>query len=310
MVGVTENEFLLCDRIAKVKSVVEKYGEENFYISFSGGKDSCVVSALVDMSIPGNKIPRVFCNTGIEYRMIVDFVKSLNDPRIEIIQPRVPIKPMLERDGYPFKSKNHSQCVSAWRRDHDCEWARKYVNHEYNYAGQQCPKVLKYQFSEECSLKISDKCCENLKEKPIAEWQKANNKPYGILGLMREEGGRRSDALCMAMIGDKLKNFQPLVAVTKQWENWFIEEYGVQICDIYKPPYNLERTGCAGCPFNPHLQETLDMLAEKMPWEKIKCEAVWKPVYAEYRRLGYRLRPAEIEGQMTIDELLNDIKAS
>ena len=101
MVGVKENEFLLCDRIAKVKAVVGKYGEENFYISFSGGKDSCVVSELVDLALPDNKIPRVFCNTGIEYRMIVDFVKALaeSDPRIEIIMPRVPIKPMLERDG-------------------------------------------------------------------------------------------------------------------------------------------------------------------------------------------------------------------
>ena len=251
MVGVNENEFILADRIAKVRSTVEKYGKDNFYISFSGGKDSCVVSKLVDISLPDNRIPRVFCNTGIEYRMIVDFVKSLNDSRIEIIQPRVPIKPMLEKEGYPFKSKNHSECVAVWNKDHNSEWARKYVNHEYNYGDQKCPLILKYQFTEECSLKISDKCCENLKEKPIADWQKRNNRPYGILGLMREEGGRRSGAQCMAMLNGKLKNFQPLVAVTKEWEKWFIDQYDVEICDIYKPPYNLERTGCAGCPFNP-----------------------------------------------------------
>lgn len=72
---MTENEFLLQDRIAKIKSVVEKYGEENFYVSFSGGKDSTVLSALVDMALPGNKIPRVYANTGIEYRLILDFVE-------------------------------------------------------------------------------------------------------------------------------------------------------------------------------------------------------------------------------------------
>lgn len=72
---MTENEFLLQDRLAKIKSTIEKYGEENFYLSFSGGKDSTVLSALLDMACPGNKIPRVYANTGIEYRLILDFVE-------------------------------------------------------------------------------------------------------------------------------------------------------------------------------------------------------------------------------------------
>ena len=72
---MTENEFLLEDRIAKIKATVEKYGEENFYISFSGGKDSTVLSALVDIALPGNTIPRVYANTGIEYKLILEFVK-------------------------------------------------------------------------------------------------------------------------------------------------------------------------------------------------------------------------------------------
>ena len=72
---MTENEFLLQDRITKIQSVIGKYGEENFYLSFSGGKDSTVLSALIDMALPNNKIPRVYANTGIEYRLILDFVE-------------------------------------------------------------------------------------------------------------------------------------------------------------------------------------------------------------------------------------------
>ena len=72
---MTENEFLLEDRLTKIRSVIGKYGEENFYISFSGGKDSMVLSALIDMALPDNKIPRVYANTGIEYRLIVEFVE-------------------------------------------------------------------------------------------------------------------------------------------------------------------------------------------------------------------------------------------
>ena len=72
---VFSNEFLLQDRIQKIQQIIRKYGEENFYLSFSGGKDSTVLSALIDMALPDNKIPRVYANTGIEYRLILDFVE-------------------------------------------------------------------------------------------------------------------------------------------------------------------------------------------------------------------------------------------
>lgn len=73
---MTEQEFLLADRIAKIKSINEQYDlEHNAYISFSGGKDSTVLSHLIDEALPNNQIPRVYINTGIEYKMIVAFVE-------------------------------------------------------------------------------------------------------------------------------------------------------------------------------------------------------------------------------------------
>lgn len=73
---MTENEFLLADRIAKIQSINKLYDlENNAYISFSGGKDSTVLSHLIDEAIPGNKIPRLYLNTGIEYLLIVSFVE-------------------------------------------------------------------------------------------------------------------------------------------------------------------------------------------------------------------------------------------
>lgn len=38
------------------------------------------------------------------------------------------------------------------------------------------------------------------------------------------------------------------------------------------------------------------------PNERKQCEIIWKPVYAEYRRLGYRLR--KDDGQITMEDLL------
>ena len=72
---MTDNEFLLEDRLQKIRQIINKYGEDNFYVSFSGGKDSTVLSALVDMALPNNTIPRVYANTGIEYKLILEFVE-------------------------------------------------------------------------------------------------------------------------------------------------------------------------------------------------------------------------------------------
>ena len=293
-----ENEMLLNDRIMKIQSIIRKYEEDNFYISFSGGKDSTVLSALVDMALPNNKIPRVYANTGIELNKIRDFVIELSktDNRIQIIKPSIPIKKMLEREGYPFKSKMHSAYVKKYQEKglNGYKSVRAYIGIENTLNNKPifrgCPKVLKYQFTKENTLKISDMCCMKMKEEPLKEWQKENNKPYTIVGIMREEGGRRFNAQCLSFKGKKLNNFQPLAPITKDWEDWFIKTYNIKICDIYKPPYNFERTGCKGCPFSIHIQRELDTLEKYFPEERKQCEIIWKPVYDEYRRIGYRLK--------------------
>lgn len=127
-----------------------------------------------------------------------------------------------------------------------------------------------------------------LKEKPIIEWEKENNKPNKILGLMREEGGRRVTTKCIAFKKDKI-SFSPLAKVTKEWEEWFIKEFNIRLSDLYYEPYNFERSGCLGCPFNVSLQRELETLQTYFPNERRQAEYIWQPVYEEYRRIGYRL---------------------
>lgn len=308
---MTENEFLLQDRIAKIQSVISKYGEENFYLSFSGGKDSTVLSALLDMACPGNKIPRVYANTGIEYRLILEFVereKAKDHPwELVILTPKTPIKPTLEKEGYPFKSKLHARYVNDYQSGRGGNKAcEKYYTRNNIYSDHNCPKILLYQFDKNWEgLKISDKCCDRLKKDPLKKYEKETGRKYAIIGIMPSEGGRRIKAKCLIFKQDKFKSFQPLVMVNKEWENWFIKKYGIEICEIYKEPYNFDRTGCKGCPFALHLQEELDTLEKFFPTERKQCEIIWKPVYDEYRRIGYRLKDGnkvKKPHQMTVDK--------
>lgn len=289
-----DNEFLLQDRIQKIQQIIGQYGEENFSISFSGGKDSTVLSVLVDMALPGNKIPRVYADTGIELNMLRDFVFEIkkDDPRFKIIKPTVPINVMLEEEGYPFKSKIHAKCVRLYQNfGFEKNMVNGYLGKRPEYwHSHTCPKKLLYQFTGKNTLKISDMCCVKLKEEPLIEWAKDHNKSIAIIGTMKEEGGRRGRSGCLQFVGKKLKQFKPLNPITKDWENWFIEKYQIKLCALYYPPYNFPRTGCKGCPFALHLQEELDTLEKFFPNEKKQCELIWEPVYKEYRRLGYRLK--------------------
>lgn len=286
-------EFILVDRIQKIKQIITEYGEDNFYISFSGGKDSTVLSALVDMALPENKITRVYADTGIELNMIRDFVFDMQkkDDRVVIIKPSTPIKQMLEKEGYPFKSKIHSHCVNLYQTDPSKKMWQGYTGKRpEHWHTRTCPKILMYQFTESNKLKISDMCCIKLKEEPLINWAKDNKKDIAIVGIMKEEGGRRTQSTCLQFSGKKLKKFQPLVSVTKDWEDWLIDKYNINICDIYKEPYNFDRTGCKGCPFAIGIQQELEILEKYFPNERKQCELIWKPVYNEYRRLDYRLK--------------------
>ena len=287
-------ELTLFDRLNVIKDTVAKYGEENFYLSFSGGKDSTVIHRLLDMAIPSNRIPRLFIDTGIEYNAIREFVKSLadNDERFKIIKPNVPIRKMLENDGYPFKSKEHSLKVGMWQNGSKAKSIAKYKD---GNGGFSCPKSLRYQFDEGFSLRLSNKCCYRMKKEPVSKWEKESGRSIAILGLRMGEGGQRRNHKGCAVFDKrgKLKRFKPLNPVSDEWEEWFIERFKVELCRLYYPPYNFKRTGCKGCPLSLDLQEQLTAMALYLPKERKQCEIIWEKVYAEYRRLGYRLRKEE-----------------
>ena len=295
---MTEEELILQDRLGVIRSVNEKYNlDENAYLSFSGGKDSTLLSALLDMAIPNNNIPRVFIDTGIEYNAIRAFVldKADKDKRFHILKPTKPIKAVLEQYGYPFKSKQHSHNLMVYQHSGIGLSIKRYLGIIESNTLFRCPSNLMYQFTADFSLKCSDQCCLRLKKKPVKKWEKENNRHIAITGMRKAEGGERASLKGCVLTDESgnLKKFHPLLVVADEWEDWFVREYNIELCELYKEPFNFKRTGCKGCPFSLDLQEQLSTMELYMPAERKQCEIIWKPVYDEYRRIGYRLKKYE-----------------
>lgn len=291
-------ELTLYDRLEIIRSVLQNASPEEAYVSFSGGKDSTVLSHLIDEAMPHNEYERVFIDTGIEFRAVVNFVKEeqKRDPRIKIIKPEKNVREALREDGYPFKSKLHSEYVERYQRSGfrgvSC---RKYV--ENGQAGKtgrfSCPKSLLYQFSPDFNLKISQKCCLNFKKKPVRRYEKETGKTLCITGVRASEGGiRQHHAETQGCVfRDKKGNvyrFNPISPVSDDFMDWYIQTRNIRLCELYYPPFSFTRTGCKGCPYNPKIAEELEALEQNLPEERKQCELIFGPVYEEYRRIGYR----------------------
>ena len=299
-----EYEFMLQDRIAKIQAINEQFNLlDNAYISFSGGKDSVVLSHLIDMALPNNKIPRVYANTGIEYNDMVKYVKSRakEDDRFIIVNQNKKIHQTLEQYGYPFKSKEFSLRVDQFNKGSNAKFIEKYLNPQ-TFSKFKCPECLRYIFNERGKYNYSNQCCYKLKKALLHTWQKENNRKMAITGMRNEEGGNRERLSCITNNG---KMFHPLIVVSEEWESEFIKRNNIQLCKLYYEPYNFERTGCKGCPYSLQLQKNLEHIYIYMPNEYKQIIHLWKPVYDEYIRIGYRLKeyPHKKGVQLSIDDL-------
>ena len=173
-----------------------------------------------------------------------------------------------------------------------------------------CPDKLRYQFTtdfKENGIKLSDKCCYKLKKEIASKYEEESGRTIAITGIRAEEGGMRALNGCTIFNEGKLKKFHPLKVVSTEWEHEFIKRNNIEICELYKPPFNFDRTGCVACPYALNLQEELNRLYKYLPSEYWKAIHIWKPVYDEYIRIGYRLKyyPHEKGIQFTLEDYLD-----
>ena len=106
----------LDNRITDAQHRIEELWNEtdgHCYISFSGGKDSTVLLALIKQELGTvGDIPAVFSNTGIELGITVDFVKWVKEnwyPNVQMIRPLKNFDMVIKEYGKPLKSKMKSK---------------------------------------------------------------------------------------------------------------------------------------------------------------------------------------------------------
>ena len=249
----------------RIREWVDYYGEDGVYISFSGGKDSTVLLDIVRSMYPD--IEAVFSKTGLEFPEIVQFVKTFEN--VTIIKPEKTFKQVIEEKGYPIVSKAVSNCVRLARKNIEDGKDTLRVRQIRGLEKGSKFNKKKWEFLLDAPFKISDECCNELKKKPMKEYQKKTGK-VPFIATMADEGRVRREAYlktgCNAFNSGKS---HWLGFWTEQDVLQYIFENKLKICSVYgdivekrdrlgNKHYSTtveKRTGCIYCMFGAHLEK-------------------------------------------------------
>jgi len=237
-----EIEFYLED----LKSKFAKIRPEDYYLSYSGGRDSHFLYWFIKEYLHEGRIEIVGINTGLEMVEIANRMKENTD---RILRPTMKPFDIKEQYGIPCVSKSQDEMVYMYRKQisekgfatpHFIERVENSLESKSYF---KINNKLHNALFNGTLHKISDLCCKFLKKQPARNYEKENNK-LPIMGIMGEESKKRKSMLHSCF--NQKKYFYPIWDLTSNLQHEIEEKYGIEIPNIYN---YVTQTGCVGCPY-------------------------------------------------------------
>lgn len=219
----TEYYFILKDKYQDVDTFseiertfrkVEEYfsQHERIAISVSGGSDSDCIIHLVCTYFPEylDKCRFVFCNTGLEYDATKRHLDDIEE-KYGITIDRVrgtSVVTSVRKYGVPILNKYKSNVIDAYQRGK--QYAERYIfedgavrYHVMTFTEKQREMV---RYATKNGIKISDKCCDISKKKPLHDYEKLHNIDLNITGERKAEGGEEQWLISLALKNKKAED--------------------------------------------------------------------------------------------------------
>ncbi len=257
----------------RIKAWYEAFDGE-VYISFSGGKDSTVLLDIARKMYPKNEA--VFCDTGLEYPEIKAFVETVDN--VTWIKPKQNFKEVILERGYPIISKEVARAVNYARKGNTKSgiYYRQKFDGTLMYQGKKSQyNMEKWKFLLEAPFKIDASCCDVMKKRPFAYYEKISGKKP-IIGTMASESRLRKQKWiqygCNSFSEKKPKS-QPISFWTEEDILKYLLMYNIPYRSVYGDivlenrklkTTKCNRIGCIFCMFGCHL-ETVSR------FEMLKC---------------------------------------
>lgn len=249
-------EFYLED----LKSKFSKIDPDQYYLAYSGGRDSHFLLWFIREYLHETRIPAVFNNTGMEIPEIRQRALANCDV---VLKPAMKHFEIKEKYGIPLNTKQSDMYV--WEYQHRREkgisdedmpgWVKYYALRDVNGTenGRKTGLIPFTAVNARTCLymrggvlhKVSPFCCKYLKKIPGIMYRKeTSRKP--ILGLMGMESLTRGKInTCFRKDGA----FRPIWDLTDTLQHEIEKEFEIPVPNIY---FYVHQTGCAGCPYGQH----------------------------------------------------------
>jgi 3'-phosphoadenosine 5'-phosphosulfate sulfotransferase (PAPS reductase)/FAD synthetase len=234
--------------MSRIKAWYEQW-EGEVYVSFSGGRDSTVLLDMVRKLYP--EVPGVFVDTGLEYPEIRDFVKAT--PNVTWIKPDLDFYHVIKKYGYPVVSKEQAKYIREVQNG-----TTKYTEEKRRFGknGTRSGMVSKkWQKLFDAPFKVSEKCCDVMKKRPLHRYWKETGR-YPFIGTMAEESSLRKQSY-MRYGCNIVDNKTPMSRPMMFWKQKDVLDYIAQYELPYSKIYDMgeRRTGCMFCMFGAHIDK-------------------------------------------------------
>lgn len=239
-----------------LKSKFLKIVPNDYYLSYSGGKDSHFIYWFLtiwlkendkEMYLKYKDIKIVGVNTYMEHQEILKRIQNNCDV---VLKPKLKPFEIKVKYGSPCFSKNQDDKIDRYQKGLRSDTLLKFVYRtepsRFNLNLKASTMLLNGELH-----KVSPKCCKYLKKIPLMNYGKQTGKK-SILGVRGSEGITRKAKYTSCFT--KNGNFTPLWDLTDELLKKIYDKYNIEIPKIYD---YLIRTGCMGCPYGNNIEKEL-----------------------------------------------------
>lgn len=230
-----------------LKSKFNKIKSEEYYLSYSGGRDSHLLYWFIKVYAPEfSSIKVVSINTYMEHKEIKERIYKNSD--IVLLPTMKPFE-IKEKYGIPCFSKWQDDMIHRYQNGSRRPYLIERITGIHKDTGEKIVGRFKLnQKAKELLLsnklhKVSPKCCTKLKKEPAKKFEKETGLK-AILGVRGNESGLRKTQYKSCFTKDK--KFTPLWDLTDEMEEAIYQQYNIEVPKVYK---YIKRTGCMGCPY-------------------------------------------------------------
>ena len=248
-------------------------------------KDSTVLLDIVRRFVDRD-IKAVFCNTGNEYPEIFRFVRSTEN--VTIIRPGITVKEVIGKYGFPLISKEQAHGIRQAKTTKSEKLLSIRLHGTDKTRGYTSGKIAdRWQYLIKQPFMVSEQCCECLKKRPFAKYNKQTGE-VPILGIMAGESDLRKQQYirrggCNSFQNNHIASYP--ISIWTDADIWaYLRKFKVPYCELYDKGHT--RTGCMFCGFGAHIEKIsrFELLYDLHPKAY--------NVFMNYQNNGYTYREA------------------